>query len=175
MKTFVAIFCALFAVNQLITGGLLAQSTAQGDQTQSSGSSAPNNSSSQPVPGSPLDVTKQNIANLRADFEALKTSPTNMQPLINDLTVAAEGTKPQQASISKLAADLTTAIGGNAKLQTQKLAQDVHAIFNSSHLSSEQQEMVFEDVQNLLTNSGTLPADAKTVVNDIKTIATETK
>ena len=70
-----------------------------------------------------------------------------------------------------------TAMAGNEKLrpQHQKLAQDVHAIFNSSHLSPAQQQKIFADVQTLLQNGGVSPDDATNVVNDIKTIATETK
>jgi len=42
-----------------------------------------------------------------------------------------------------------TAMAGNEKLRPQhlKLAQDVHAIFNSSHLSPAQQQKIFADVQ----------------------------
>ena len=70
-----------------------------------------------------------------------------------------------------------TALAGNEKLrpQHQKLAQDVHAIFNSSHLSAAQQQKIFTDVQTLLQNGGVPPDVAATIVNDVKAIATETK
>ena len=68
-------------------------------------------------------------------------------------------------------------MAGNEKLRLQhlKLAQEVHAIFNSSHLSSAQQQKIFADVQTLLQNGGVPPDNATNVVNDIKTIAAETK
>ena len=70
-----------------------------------------------------------------------------------------------------------TAMAGNEKLrpQHQKLAQDVHAIFNSSHLSPAQQQKIIADVQTLLQNGGVPPDNATNIVNDIKTIATETQ
>ncbi len=70
-----------------------------------------------------------------------------------------------------------TAMAGNEKLrpQHQKLAQDVHAIFNSSHLSPAQQHKIIADVQTLLQNGEVPPDDVTNVVNDIKAIATETK
>ena len=70
-------------------------------------------------------------------LKTLMSSQTNRQPMINDLTEAAQGTKPSPASVSTLADDLAPVVAGNKQLhaQHQKLAQNVHAIFNSSHLS----------------------------------------
>ena len=78
---------------------------------------------------------------------------------------------------SKIPPLAIAAMIGNEKLrpQHQKLAQVVHAICNSSHLSPAQQQKIFDDVQTLLQNGGVPPDDATNVVNDIRTIATETK
>ena len=131
----------------------------------------------QPQPNPVLEATLKNIANLRFDFQKLDSSPTNKQPLINDLTAAAQGAKASPASVSKLAEDLAAAIAGNKKLanQHQKLAQNLHAIFNSSHLSPSQQQMIFDGVQKILLDGGVSSDDTAKVVSSLKTIANETK
>jgi hypothetical protein len=93
------------------------------------------------------------------------------------MAAAAQGAKPQAASISKLADDLATAIAGKEKLRAPqpKLAQYVHAIFNSSHLTTAQQQMIFDGVQKILNDGGASPDETANVVSDIKTIASETK
>jgi hypothetical protein len=136
-----------------------------------------------PPPDPALQATLQNIESLRNDFAAIGRAADATalaalkQPLINDLAVAARGAKPQPASVSKLADDLTTAIAGKEKLRASqpKLAQFVHAIFNSSHLTTAQQQMIFDGVQKILTDGGASLDETANVVNDIKTIASETK
>ena len=68
-------------------------------------------------------------------------------------------------------------MAGNKELrpQHQKLAQDIHAVFNSSHLSAAQQQKVFTDVQTLLQSGGVPPDVVTSIINDIKAIASETK
>jgi hypothetical protein len=140
-----------------------------------------NNPATPPDPA--LQATLQNIENLRNDFTAIiSAAPAASlaalkQSLTNDLAVAAQGNKPQAASISKLADDLAAAIAGKQKLRAPqtKLAQYVHAIFNSSHLTTAQQQMIFDGVQKILTDGGASPDETANVVSDIKTIASETK
>jgi hypothetical protein len=144
-------------------------------------SPAQNNPAAPPNPV--LQATVQNIESLRNDFAAIGSADAaasltaHKQSLTNDLAIAAQGAKPQPASISKLADDLAAAIAGKEKFRVPqpKLAQFVHAIFNSSHLTTTQQQKIFEGVQKILTDGGALPDDAANVVNDIKTIASETK
>jgi hypothetical protein len=136
-----------------------------------------------PAPDPALQVTLQNIESLRNDFTAIGRAADATalaalkQPLTNDLAIAARGAKPQAASISRLADDLTTAIAGKEKLRAPqpKLAQFVHAIFNGSQLTTAQQQMIFNGVQKILTDGGGSPEETANVVNDIKTIASETK
>ena len=130
-----------------------------------------------------LQATLENIAGLRADFVALgsltDTNLTTAQklPLLNDLATAAQGTKPSQKSLSQLGDDLAFAIAGKEKLRTPqpKLAQYVHASFNGAHLTPAQEKMIFDEVQKILDTGGVAPEDATNVVNDLKTIAAETK
>jgi hypothetical protein len=190
MKMFTAFFCALLMTVSASSQGIYnmakqqAKSTAASESKNqqaidSSGQPAapappPNNPAPQPDPA--LQATLRNIANLRADFENFAAGQTNRQPLINDLTDAAQSAKASPASISKLAENLAV-IAGNKNLQAQhqKLAQSVHAIFNSSHLSAVQRQMVCDGVQKILLEGGTSSDDVTNVINDLKTIAAETK
>jgi hypothetical protein len=197
MKTITAFFCVLFVANG-IRADVYSAAIRQAKNVAASASNTRQDNDNGPLPTQPppapptqnntppdpvLEVTRQNIAGLRVDFDAFSdradtNSAAAQKPsLISNLTAAASGTKPSPASISKLADDLITAMAGNEKLRLQhlKLAQEVHAIFNSSHLSSAQQQKIFADVQTLLQNGGVPPDNATNVVNDIKTIAAETK
>jgi hypothetical protein len=98
--------------------------------------------------------------------------------LLNNLTQAAQGTKATAPSIKKLADDLTTAITGQKQLllaRQTKLAREVHALFNSSHLSPTQLQATLTDAQKILTDSGCSVDAAFNVMEDLKAIAAETK
>jgi hypothetical protein len=144
---------------------------------------APPQNNPNPQPDPALQATLQNIDSLRKDFTAVggaadaASLATQKQSLTNDLAAAAQGAKPQSASVSKLADDLATAFAGKEKLRAPqtKLAQYVHAVFNSSHLTTAQQQMIFDGVQKILNDGGASPDETANVVNDIKTIASETK
>ena len=194
MKTFIAFFCALCVADSVLADPYSAAirqakdvsakvtKADQGNPPSTAPSpAAPPQANPQPDPV--LEATLRNIASLHADFAALgklaatNSTATQKQLLMNDLATAAQGAKPSPASISRLADDLVTATAGKVKADAtqQKLAQYVHAIFNSSHLSPAQQQMIFDNVQKILQSGGASPDDATNVVNDIKTIATETK
>src|ERR1700722_15776159 len=184
MKTFAAFFFVLFTAHILVADAYSsairqARNAANGGNRGSQQNNPPPSAppQSNPPPDPVLEATLRNIANLRADFENFADGQTNRQPLIIDLTAAAQGAKAQVASISGLADHLAAIITGNKKLaaQEQKLAQNVHAIFNSSHLSAAQQQMVCDSVQKILLAGGASSDDVANVINDLKTIATETK
>ena len=48
-------------------------------------------------------------------------------------------------------------------------------MFNGSHLSSAQQQMVLDAVQKILSDGGVSTDDSAKVISDLKAIATETK
>lgn len=194
MKMAVVIFCALLAAGFASAQGIYnmakdqARNVAAGEPPQGSApppSSPPpqNNNPPAPPPNPALEATLKNISNLRVDFDALgklselKPDSLPKKLLLNDLTVAPQGTKPSDASISALADNLASAVAGKDAMKPQhaKLAQDIHAVFNASHLSAAQQQMVFDDVQKILQDGGASADSAINVVSDIKTIATETK
>lgn len=138
-----------------------------------------------PAPVDPvLQATLNNVSGLQSDFATLKNStgdkpdPAQKISLLNNLSQAAQGTKASSTSVKKLADDLSTAVVGNKKLtpaQQTKLAREVHALFNSAHLSAAQQQALFNDVQKTLADSGTSLDDAVNVVADLKAVAAETK
>jgi hypothetical protein len=199
MKTFAAFFCALFvagstfadpysiakqqAKNVVASENKNQQAINSSDATPAPVTPPQNNSNPNPPPNPALQATLQNIAGLRADFENLVSGPANAtnvassQPLINDLTAASQSIKPSPASVSKLARDLTAVLAGNDKLrsQQQKLASWVHAVFNSSHLSTAQSQMIHDGVQKIFADAGVPVPDAANVINDLQTIATETR
>ena len=192
MKPFIALACALGLANSLLADpysaairqakNVSAKETAANQQLMDNPPPAapPQNN---PPPNPVLQATLQNIDNLRNDFAAIGNAAANTpltaqkKTLTNDLATAAQSAKPQPASIAKLADDLATAIAGKEKLRAPqpKLAQFVHAIFNSSHLTAAQQKMIFDGVHKILTDGGASPEETADVVNDIKTIASETK
>ena len=186
MKTSIAFFCALCLAGSVSAQGVYNMAKQQAKNAAGSDSSTGQPATAHPAPPAPpanpspspaLEATLQNIENLRYDFEKFDSNPTNTQPLINDLTAAAQNTKPSPDSISRLAGDLATAISGKDKLRApeKKLAREIHAIFNSSHLSPSQQQMIFDDVQKILQDGGVSSGETDNVINELKTIAKETK
>jgi hypothetical protein len=194
MKPFIALTCAWFMANSVLADpytaaiqqakNVSARETAANQQLMDNPPpAAPPQNNPQPPADPVLLATQQNIENLRNDFAAIgnpaaaNSLDARIQSLTNNLAIAAQGAKPQPASISKLAGDLATAIAGKEKLRAPppKLAQFVHAIFNSAHLTTAQQQMIFTGVKNILTVGGAATDEAANVVNDLKEIASETK
>ena len=114
-----------------------------------------------------LAATLQNIANLRTDLG-------NLDPAKSP---AARGTKAPPEKIAKLALDLQTAVAGKAALRAhyQKLAQYLHAVFNGSHLTPVQFQMISDDMEQILENNGASYEATEAVLNDIKALARATK
>jgi hypothetical protein len=130
-----------------------------------------------------LQVTMKNIGGLQKDFAALiavadKPEASDKMALLNDLSQASQGTKATSDSVKKLADDISTALVGQKKLtvpQQTRLAQQVHALFNSSHLSATQQQTLLTSVQKTLTDAGASLDAAVDVAIDLKTVISETK
>jgi hypothetical protein len=195
MKPLIALTCALFLAGSLPAQVNYSIAIRQAKDASAKETAANRQLMDNPPPAGPpqtnpnqppdpvLQATLQNIESLRNDFAAIggaaaaDSLTVQRQTLTNDLAIAAQGAKPQPASVAKLADDLMTAIAGKEKLRAPppKLAQFTHAIFNSAHLTAAQQQMIFDGVKKILTDGGASPEEATNVVNDIKTIASETK
>jgi hypothetical protein len=183
MRLALAFFCVLLVAVSATAQGVYnmakqeARNVANGNPPQSGAPSAAPPPQSNPQTDPALAATLQNIENLHYDFAEFDSNPTNTRPLIKDLTAAAQSAQPKPDSVSQLAGHLASVFVGNKKLSAshQKLAQYVHALFNSSHLTAAQQQMVLEAVQKILQDGGVPADDAASVIGDLKTIATETK
>lgn len=131
-----------------------------------------------------LQATMANVTSLQTDFATLvkftgdKPDPAQKVSLLNNLSQAAQGTKKASAnSVKKLTDDLLPALSGKTKLvpaQQTKLAQYIHALFNSAHLSAAQQQTVLTNVQKILTDAGVSLDDAVNVVTDLKAVVADT-
>jgi hypothetical protein len=198
MKTILACACVV-----MTAGSLLAQNyymatqqarrdSAQNDAEQQriskeAGSSpgSPGTAAAAPAPMDPaLQATLKNVSSLQTDFATAINStsdtpdPGQKVSLLNDLSQAAQGTKASSASVKKVADDLLKDLSGKKKLtaaQQTKLAREVHALFNSSHLTATQQQTVLTDIQNTLTDGGASLDDAVNTVTDLKEVIAETK
>jgi hypothetical protein len=129
-----------------------------------------------------LAATMQNISGLQADIAGLnavtdKPATDQKISLLNDLSSASQTTKASSDSVKTLTKDLMTALAGQkiAAAQQTKLAREIHAIFNSSHLTDTQQQTILDDVQKTLTDAGVSLDAATDVVTDLKKVAVETK
>jgi len=200
MKTILACACVV-----MTAGSLLAQNyymatqqarrdSAQNDAEQqriskeaggSPGASGAAGAAAAPAPMDPaLQATLKNVSSLQTDFATAINStsdtpdPGQKVSLLNDLSQAAQGTKASSTSVKKVADDLLKNLSGKKKLtaaQQTKLAREVHALFNSSHLTATQQQTVLTDIQTTLTDGGASLDDAVNTVTDLKEVIAETK
>jgi hypothetical protein len=200
MKPFVALLLVLWAVLPAMADPYsMAIQQARRDSNQNNaeqrainsaaadGSAPASASTPAPAAAAPpnpaLQATLQNISNLGADIAAFSIStnaaaePARKVSLLADLNAAAAGTKPTQDTVQKLADDLVNVTGGKQKLiaQQTRLGRDIHALFNSSHLTTGQQVSIIDDVQKILIENGVASDDASKVLDDLKMIETETK
>ncbi len=144
--------------------------------------SRPNGAASPAAPADPVrEATLKNIADLQADFSAFNNATgtevdaAKKAALLNDLSAAALGKKPASASVQKLAGDLIAATIGKKNTAVQKLSRNVHALFNSGHLTAAQQSSLLDEVKKNLTTAGAATDDAVNVFQDLKGIVEETK
>ena len=201
MKISIAFACVLFTTGTVLAQNYYraeqqarrdsAQNDAEQQRIQKAASEpagAPSARAAAAAPAAPVDpalqATMNNVAGLQSDFAALsnvagdKPDPSQKISLLNNLSQAAQGTKASSASVKKLGDDLLTAVAGRKKLaaaQQTKLAREVHALFNSAHLSAAQQQSLLTDAQKILTDGGASLDDAVNVVTDLKAVAAETK
>ena len=142
-----------------------------------------------PAPPAPpanpeLAATLQNIADLRADLDALaqaaaaQAGADQRASLMTHLSAASAHDKKAPAdSVKKLAGNLIAVVSGKKNLAAQNatLARDIHALFNGAHLSATQTQTLLDGVKKILAGAG-VPADAAdNVVADLKQVAAETR
>ena len=183
MKTLIAA-----VVSGLVVGSAFGQAdlvkqrakaiAAQNNASQGVAPAAPGQPAGQPpaAPAAPMDpvlaATLQNISSLQNDVALLKSDPSRKAQLTDDLTNAAQGTKPLKSSVAKLADSLAAAVAGKSfsQIQQRKLAQDMHAVFNGAHLSQNRLQMVLDDVEKLLRSVETPPDEIANVTGAARLI-----
>ena len=149
------------------------------------GAAAPGAPGAAATPMDPkLAATMKNVGDLQKDFATLiaatdKPEASDKVALLNDLSQASQGAnKAASDSVKKLAEDISTALAGQKKLTAPlqtRLAQQIHALFNSSHLSATQQQTLLTSVQKILTDAGASLDAAVDVATDLKTVVSDTK
>lgn len=130
-----------------------------------------------------LAATLQNIADLRADLDALAQAADataggdQRASLMTHLSAAGHDKKAPATSVKTLAGHLIAAASGKKNLAAHNpaLARDLHALFNGTHLSATQTQTLLDGVKKILTAAGTPPDDANNIVADLKQIAAETR
>ena len=186
MKTHVALLGVLLAAGTTFADPYtIAKQRARQTSEQNNAEQARiQKAAADPVQTDPaLQATLQNINGLQVNFsECIKAEgapdATQKASMLNNLSQAAQGTKPSAALVKKLANDLVPALAQRKKItvaQQKKLATAIHALFNSSHLSATQQKTMLDDVQKTLIDAGVSVDDAVNVVTDLKQIAEATK
>ncbi len=123
-----------------------------------------------------------NVDKLQADLAALlsksQVTPAMKQQLANDLMAMCDGaTKPSQASVQKLADDLSAALADKKISQRElaKLTADLQAVLNSANISMDEFTAVVNDAKTILTASGVSKADVQMIVADLQAIGAELK
>ena len=155
---------------------------ASGGSTSTPGAAAPTTTPATPTDPK-LQATLSNISSLKTDFASIVSAGDNPDPsqktsLMTDLSQAAQGTKASSDSVKRVADDFVKTVAGKTKLtaaQQTTLARDVHALFNSSHLTATQQQTLLDGVQKILTDAGASLDNAVDTVTDLKQVVAETK
>ena len=106
MKLTLALFCVLLIAGSVSAQGVYnmakqqAKNVANNESAQQGGShpAATPPQYSQPPPDPALQATMRNINNIRVDFEALDSHPTNTAPLIKDLA----GRNPRHQAFTRI-------------------------------------------------------------------------
>jgi hypothetical protein len=133
-------------------------------------SSGPKMSSTQQ---SNVDKLKGDLATMQAGSQV---TPAMKQQLAADLTAMCEGaTKPSQASIDKLATDLTAAMADKKLSQAEiaKLTADIYKVLNSAGISADEFNAVVADAKAILTASGVNKNSVQLIVADLQAIGAE--
>lgn len=168
---------------------------AQRGQTPGSNSSATADSSSgdgktntkqaqrtapKPTGANLSDKQKKNVQELITDLQSIAAGSTVTQDQITALgqslmTLAQGTTKPSQASVDQLAADLADVLsdGGLSKNDIKLLAEDISAVMNSANIPQSEVDAVIASVQTVFQASGVDQGDLQEIRYDLEKIAAE--
>lgn len=134
-----------------------------------------------PAAATPAVLQMQNISKIKADLAALKPgSPVTLaqkQQLIKDLAVAARSTKPSLPTVTKFVDTLAAALNENilGEPEQERLAQNLHSVFNSKPLPASQFDKIIADAQAILQVGGVKRSVAVSIASDLKAVGTEVR
>lgn len=125
----------------------------------------------------PLTPGQQAFARFQSSFFAMNTnSPAGAkQQFESDLAGVAQGTKPSQATASKLSENLATAVS-EAKLTSANkalVAREVARLLNSANLPQDQAQTMIKNVQSTLEAGGSSSENAAAVAADLRAVTDE--
>lgn len=98
--------------------------------------------------------------------------------LAKNMSNVAQGTKPSQATLTKLSDHLTTALAECTKLTTARktrLAQEIGVLLNSANTPATQKDAMVKDVQSILEGGGASSENASAVAADFTSVVDEIK
>lgn len=127
-----------------------------------------------------LTPGQQAFANFQKQLFSLTNNATADQKsaLAAGMGNVAQGTKPSQATLTKLSDHLATALGESTKLTTQRkthLAQEIGVLLNSANTPPAQKDAMVKDIQSILEGGGTSTENASAVATDLTTVTDEIK
>lgn len=129
----------------------------------------------------PAVLQAQNISKIKADLAALKpgspVTPEQKQQFIKDLAIAARSTKPSLPTVTRFVDTLTAALGENnlGAPEQERLAQNLHSVFNSKPLPATQFDAIIADVQAILQVGGVKRPVAASIAGDLKAVGAEVR
>lgn len=130
----------------------------------------------------PTEAQQQNIQKLEDDLNAIKANSQvteqQKQDLKNSLYALAEGaTKPDKATVDKLATDLSSALadGNFSNQEKAQLANDLETVMNSANIPAEEVEAAITSITAILKSSNISKEDVAVIKTDLQNIAAERK
>jgi len=126
------------------------------------------------------NAAQQAFSAFQTQLLGVTTNATTDQKsaLARNMGNVARGSKPSEATLTKLSDHLTTAWGESTKLNPQrktKLAQDIGILLNSANTQPVQKEALIKDVQATLESGGASAENASAVAADLTTVTEEIK
>lgn len=126
------------------------------------------------------NAAQQAFATFQTQLFSLTNSATADQKsaLARNMSNVAQGTKPSQATLSKLSDHLSTALAECTKLtaaRKTRLAQELGVLLNSANTPATQKDAMVKDIQSLLEGGGASTDNASAVATDLNSVVDEVK
>lgn len=129
------------------------------------------------VSATPMTPSQQAYATFQSQLFQVKTNAPDdvKQTLAKNMAGVAQGTKPSEATLSKLSEHLSAA-WGEAKLTSAnkvRVAQDIGVLLNSANRPPIQKQAMIEDVRSILQTGGASTENTAALASDLKQVTDE--